>query len=173
MKTILFKSSLRIGIAMLSLLTASLLSHAAPAVSKPNIVFILADDLGLLRPRLLRRRDRDAEPRRPRPQRPALHPVLQHRPLLAHARRAAHRLLRAADSSRRPAGRARRHAGRAAAVGALAAGLPQARRLPQLSQRQVAHRRQGARRRVRPLAQHEQPGELLQRRGQLRSTTSP
>ena len=46
MKTILFKSSLRIGIAMLSLLTASLLSHAAPAVSKPNVIFILADDMG-------------------------------------------------------------------------------------------------------------------------------
>ena len=46
MKTILFTSSLRIGIAMLSLLTASLLSHAAPAVSKPNVIFILADDMG-------------------------------------------------------------------------------------------------------------------------------
>ena len=36
---------------------------------------------GLLRPRLLRRRDRDAEPRSPRRQRPALHAVLQHRAL--------------------------------------------------------------------------------------------
>ena len=68
---------------------------------------------------------------------------------------------------------ARRHSGRAPAVGAPAAGFPQARRLPLLSQRQVAHRRQGARRRLRPVAQHEQPGELFHRRGQLRSTTSP
>ena len=37
----------------------------AAAAARPNVVFILADDLGYLRPRLLRRRDRDAEPRSP------------------------------------------------------------------------------------------------------------
>ncbi len=46
-------------------------------------------------------------------------------------------------------------------------------RLSQLSQRQVAHRRQGARRRLRSFARHAEPGKLLHRQRQLASTTCP
>jgi hypothetical protein len=84
---------------------------------EPNVVLILADDLGYSDLRLLRRRDRDAESRFAGEERPALHAVLQHGPLLAHARRFAHRLLRPADPSRCAAGPRRRRARRASIHG--------------------------------------------------------
>ena len=59
---------------------------------------------GLFRPGLLRRRDRDAAPRWAGRRRPAVHAVLQHGTVLADARGAAHRLLRAADPPRCVAG---------------------------------------------------------------------
>ena len=57
--------------------------------------------------------------------------------------------------------------GVAADVGAAAARLPQAARLSQLPQRQVAHRRQSARRRFRSFARHAESRQLLHRQGQL------
>ena len=59
----------------------------APA-GAPNVVIVLIDDLGLRRDEHLRRPDRDADARPPRPGRPALQQLPHHRALLADARRA-------------------------------------------------------------------------------------
>ena len=80
---------------------------------------------GLLRHRLLRRRDRHAQPRPARRRGRAVHAVLQHRPLLPLARLAAHRPV--------PAPGRRRHHDR----------RRPARRLPGRPQRPVRHDRRG------------------------------
>ena len=82
---------------------------------------------GLLRPRLLRRRDRHAEPRRARGRRAAVHAVLQHRPLLPDAGQPAHRPVPAP-------GRRRPHDG----------GHGRVRRLPRRPQPPLRHHRRGA-----------------------------
>ncbi len=129
---------------------------------------------GLLRPRLLRRRDRDAAISTRWRRTACASRSSTTRP--AAGRRAA-RCSPATTRSRFIATRCRMLGGGGQgvrpAVGAAAAGLPQAGRLSQLPQRQVAHRRQGARRRLRPLARHEEPGQLLHRRRATRSTTCP
>ena len=111
--------------------------------NKPNIVLILNDDMGYLRPRLLRRRDRDAQPRPPRRRRPALLAVLQHRALQPVARLAADRPASAPDRHRHPHLRLRARGLRRQPQPALRddpAGA-QGQRLPHLHERQVARRR--------------------------------
>src|SRR5689334_8867078 len=80
---------------------------------------------------MLWRRDSDAEPGPVGGQRAALHPILQHGPLLADALGAADRLLS-------PANRDGPAQGAAAAVDSRLAALPQAARLPLLSCGQMA-----------------------------------
>ena len=124
---------------------------AEPA--RPNVVIILADDLGfsdagcyggeIATPNL------DA----PGEERPAVHAVLQHGPLLADAGGAPHRLLRPAGPPRHRARRQERRPGHAAAVGPAPARDAQAARLPLVPLGQVARRRQAAAERLRPLVQ--------------------
>ena len=83
--------------AALLLALPATLRAADARIQKPNILIILADDLGFLRPRLLRLGHCHAESRPAGGGGAAVHPVLQHRALLADAQRPADRLLSAAD----------------------------------------------------------------------------
>ncbi len=109
---------------------------------KPNVVLILNDDMGYLRHRLLRRRDRDAQPRPPRGERPALLAVLQHGALQPVARVDAHGPASAPDRRRHPHLRLGARGLRRQPQPSLRddpAGA-QAQRLPHLHERQVARR---------------------------------
>ena len=60
----------------------------------PNIIVMIVDDLGLQRHRVLRLRDRHAEPRLALRHRPAVHQLPLHTDVLTHSGRPAHRLER-------------------------------------------------------------------------------
>ena len=66
----------------------SLAQEATPQTTgrtRPNIIVILADDMGFSDLGCYGGEIAHAEPRRPRRRRAAVHPVLQHRPLLPDA----------------------------------------------------------------------------------------
>ena len=120
--------------ASLLLVPLAALQAAESKSARPNYPHHPRRRPGILRPRLLRLGDRHAESRPAGGRRTAVHPVLQHGPLLAHAQRAADRLLSAAD----PHGSA---AGAAAVMDPHAAATAQAAGLSQLPFRQVARQR--------------------------------
>src|SRR4029453_13790526 len=127
---------------------------------------------GLLRPGQLRRRDRDAQPRRARTRRPPLHAVLHDRALLADPRGVAHGVLRPADPPRRPAGASER-AHDPAALGRPPAPDAPTRGLSLVPLGQVARRRPAARRRLRPLVPAREPGGGFYPPGPLRGPPAP
>ena len=123
------------------------LCHGPPVTGQPpappNFLVILADDMGFSDAGCYGGEIQTPNLDRLAARRPAVHPVLQHGPLLAVARVHPHRLLRPAGPARRAAGPRRRRGRKLPAWARLLPELLQAARLPLLSLRQVARGRQG------------------------------